>query len=49
MKNKKLIITILFILYLIMIFYIFYNSDKRLVGVFSAIGASIYIITIRNN
>lgn len=39
----KLGLTLLFIVYLVFIFFVFFNKDKRMVSIFSAIGASIYI------
>lgn len=47
MKNKKLGITILFIIYLVIVFFVFFNKDKKMVSIFTAIGTSIYIISIK--
>lgn len=43
----KLGLTLLFIVYLVFIFFVFFNKDKRMVSIFSAIGAYIYIIAVK--
>lgn len=43
MKKISIIGTVLFILYLIVVFYLFFN-DKKLLAVFSSIGVAVYVI-----
>ncbi len=47
MKHVKVFSTIIFIFYLILIFLIFFNSDKNQMTVYSSIGSAIYIIIIK--
>lgn len=47
MKKISMIGTFLFIVYLIMIFCLFFNYDKKLLAVFSSIGSAVYVIFIK--
>ena len=47
MKKKQTLITIGYLLYLILIFAIFFKTDKRMVAVFCAVGAAIYVVLIK--
>lgn len=46
MKKIRMIGTFLFIVYLIMIFCLFFNYDKKLLAVFLPIGLAVYVIFI---
>ena len=46
MKKRSVIVTILFLIFLVVIFTIFFN-DKKLIAVFSSIGAAIYSANIK--
>ncbi len=47
MKKTSLIITIVFLAYLAIIFYVFYNIDKRMLAMFCALGSSLYVVTYK--
>ena len=46
MKKRSVIVTILFLIFLVVIFTIFFN-DKKLIAVFSSLGAAIYAANIK--
>lgn len=47
MKKSKLVITIAFLVYLIIAFLIFYSIDKKMLAVFCALGAALYVALIK--
>lgn len=47
MKKISMIGTFLFILYLVVVFCLFFNYDKKLLVVFSSIGSAIYVIFLK--
>ena len=49
MKKEIFIRTCLFIIYLVIIFIVFFNSDRRMLTIFSAMGSSLYIIFIKKH
>ena len=46
MKKRSVIVTILFLIFLVVVFTLFFN-DKKLIAVFSSIGAAIYAANIK--
>lgn len=46
MKKRSVIATILFLIYLVVVFSAFFN-DKKMIAVFSSIGAAVYAIHIK--
>ena len=48
MKKRSVIVTILFLIYLVVVFTVFFN-DKKMIAVFSSIGAAIYAANIKQN
>ena len=46
MKKRSVILTILFLIFLVVVFTVFFN-DKKLIAVFSSIGAAIYAASIK--
>ncbi|WP_106460022.1 hypothetical protein [Anaerococcus sp. Marseille-P3915] len=47
MRKVSMIGTSFFIIYLITIFCLFYNYDKKLLAVFSSIGSAVYVIFVK--
>lgn len=37
----------MFLLYLTLVLYLFYNTDKKMISIFTAIGVAIYIIGMK--
>ena len=46
MKKRSVIVTILFLIYLVVVFTVFFN-DKKMIAVFASIGAAIYAANIK--
>lgn len=46
MKKRSVILTILFLIFLVVVFTVFFN-DKKMIAVFAAIGAAVYAANIR--
>lgn len=46
MKKRSFMATILFLIFLVVVFTIFFN-DKKMIAVFSSIGAAIYAANIK--
>ena len=46
MKKRSVMVTILFLIFLVVVFTVFFN-DKKLIAVFSSIGAAIYTANIK--
>lgn len=47
MKKTKRIITLGFLVYIAIIFFILYNTDKQLLAIFCALGTSVYVAVIK--
>ena len=47
MGSRKIIITLGYILFLIVCLAIFYKTNKKMIAVFSAIGAAVYSVILR--
>jgi len=45
MKKRSVIVTILFLIYLVVVFTVFFN-EKKMIAVFASIGAAIYAANI---
>ena len=46
MKKRSVLVTILFLFFLVVVFSVFFN-DKKMIAVFASIGAAIYAATIK--
>ena len=46
MKKRSFIVTILFLIYLVVVFTVFFN-DKKIIAVFASIGSAVYAVTIK--
>ena len=46
MKKRSVIVTILFLIYLVVVFTVFFN-EKKMIAVFASIGAAVYAVTIK--
>ena len=46
MKKRSVIVTILFLIYLVVVFTVFFK-DKKMIAVFSSSGAAIYAANIK--
>lgn len=46
MKKRSVIVTILFLIYLVVVFTVFFN-DKKMIAVFASIGSAIYAANIK--
>ena len=46
MKKRSVIVTILFLIYLVVVFTVFFN-EKKMIAVFASIGAAIYAANIK--
>ena len=46
MKKRSVIVTILFMIFLVVVFTVFFN-DKKMIAVFASIGAAIYAANIK--
>ena len=46
MKKRSVLVTILFLVFLVIIFSVFFN-DKKMIAVFGSIGAAIYAANIK--
>lgn len=46
MKKRSVMVTILFLIFLVVVFTVFFN-DKKLIAVFSSLGAAIYAANIK--
>ena len=46
MKKRSFMATILFLIFLVVVFNVFFN-DKKMIAVFASIGAAVYAVTIK--
>ena len=46
MKERSFMATILFLIFLVVVFTVFFN-DKKMIAVFASIGAAVYAVTIK--
>ena len=46
MKKRSVMVTILFLIFLVVVFTVFFN-DKKMIAVFASIGAAIFAATIK--
>ena len=45
--KKETIFTLMFLVYLVVIFFLFYHNEKKLLAIFASIGSAIYIINLK--
>ena len=46
MKKRSIMVTILFLIFLVVVFTVFFN-DKKMIAVFASIGAALYATNIK--
>ena len=47
MKKRRLVITIGYLVYLVIVFLMLYETDKRLLAVFCALGAALHVALMK--